>query len=88
MNVNGPVLDARCDGEAAGGEPAVEPAETELGFCKRARREERTGKVSIESGERPSGSGGGFGDEIVGEVAIAMSTTCIGGNRTRIYLNP
>ena len=53
----GPVPDAIADGDAAGGEPAVEVgAGGPLGNCIREMSAERTGSVSKASGERVSGS--------------------------------
>jgi hypothetical protein len=53
---SGPVPDASCEGEAAGGEPEVEiVCAVEDGFCSRERSAESIGRVSTESGESPSG---------------------------------
>lgn len=49
------MVDTSCEGEAAGGEPVVEAVELFEGVWRRARIWLRTGRVSIESGERPSG---------------------------------
>jgi hypothetical protein len=71
---SGPVADASCEGEAAGGEPEVEAVcAVEEGGCSRKRRAERTGRVSIDSGVSPSGRlrrEGGRGVAWLGEVAI------------------
>ncbi len=72
---SGPVPDVSCEGEAAGGEPEVEAVcVVEEGFCRRERSAERTGRVSMESGESPSGrlkreAGGGVA--WFGEVSIS-----------------
>lgn len=54
LKVSGPVPDAICEGDAAGGDPAV-PEEVWDAFCSRSRMEARMGTVSIASGFRPSG---------------------------------
>jgi len=73
--VSGPVLDALKLGEGEGGEVAVDVFGGER-FCRRERRAERTGRMSIESGERPSGSdraGSGCGVDCKGgDVLFAM----------------
>jgi len=76
--VSGPVPDASCEGDAAGGEPEVEAVVFVMleGFCSRERSALRTGRVSIESGERPSGRlrrEGGCGVACEGEVAILQT---------------
>lgn len=53
--VSGPVPEVSCEGDAAGGEPAVEAVDVFEGVWRRARIWLRTGRVSIESGDRPSG---------------------------------
>lgn len=66
FSVSGPVPDASWEGVAAaagaGGEPEVDAAAVAVvvvweGFCRRERSAERTGRVSIESGVRPSERG-------------------------------
>jgi hypothetical protein len=75
----GPVPEASCEGEAAGGELEVEAVcAVEEGFCSRERSAERTGSVSMESGESPSGrlkreAGGGLA--WVGEAAIVKNSS-------------
>ena len=73
---SGPVPDASCEGDAAGGEPDVEAAcAVEDGFCSRERSAERTGSVSMESGESPSGRLRRDSGRVVawmGEVAIVQ----------------
>ena len=72
---SGPVPDASCEGEAAGGEPEADTAcAVWEGFCSRERSAERTGSVSMESGVSPSGrlereAAGGV--SWLGEVAIS-----------------
>lgn len=61
---------ASCEGEAAGGEPEVAAVGERV--CSRERIAERTGRVSIDSGERPSGRlrREGWGVDWEGEAAI------------------
>lgn len=76
MTVSGLVPLAIWEGEAAGGEPEVEAALGDRAFS-RERIAERTGSVSIESGERPSGRlwREGWGVDWEGEVAILSGLT-------------
>lgn len=62
-----------CPGVAGVGEPAVEAVEFEAGDCRRDSRAERTGRVSIASGEKPSGSGGSSGGAVAEGVAAIAS---------------
>jgi len=80
------VPDARCDGEAAGGEPEADTVcAVDEGFCSRERSAESTGRVSMESGVSPSGrlkreASGGV--SCLGEVAISEN---VAGSMTLLY---
>jgi hypothetical protein len=72
LMVSGPLPDVSWDGEAAGGDPEVEAVAVE-GSLSRDNTALRTGRMSMESGDSPSGRlkrDGGAGALCSGEFAI------------------
>lgn len=82
--VSGLVVEASAVGEAASGDAAVVVLFGER-FWRRVRMAERTGIVSIESGERPSGrlEEGGCGVDREGEVMFAMIIKPLSANSAK-----